>query len=215
MKMSDYYPVFVSLRDRLVILVGGGPVARRKARMLLRHGARIRVIAPNVDEELLRLADEGAIEVLQREYVDGNLEGAFLVFIATDDPTVNEAAYRECRRRGILVNTVDEPRLSDFISASILARGDLQIAVSTSGACPRLARRIREHLDDEFGPEYKTYLEVLGEARTEVIHSNLTESEKRDLIDALLDSNILDLILGGKVDEARAEVKRILRDSRQ
>jgi siroheme synthase-like protein len=142
-------------------VVGGGEVANRKARKLLQARAKVVVVSPEVKPELASMA----AEVRRRPYREGDLEGAFLAFAATDRREVNELVALEARDRGIPVNVADEPSEGDFALPSTLRRGQLQVAVSTGGASPTLARRIRRELEDAFGYEWAGVVAELHKAR--------------------------------------------------
>ena len=144
------YPIFLDLSGRRCVVVGGGEVASRKARKLLQARARVVVISPEITPEL----ESVAVEVHRRPYGEGDLEGACLAFAATDSRDVNAAVAREGRERGIPVNVADRPSDGDFALPSTLRRGSLQVAVSTGGASPTLARRIKDELEEVFGPEW-------------------------------------------------------------
>ena len=144
------YPIFLDLSGRRCVVVGGGEVANRKARKLLQARAEVVVISPEVRPEL----ESVAAEVHRRPYEDGDLEGAYLAFAATDAREVNAAVAAEAKGRGIPVNVADSPSEGDFALPSVLRRGRLQVAVSTGGASPALARRIRGELEELFGPEW-------------------------------------------------------------
>ena len=155
------YPIFLDLSDRRCVVVGGGEVANRKARKLLQARARVVVISPEIGAEL----ESVAAEVHRRPYRGGDLEGAYLTFAATDSREVNAAVAREAKERGVPVNVADKPYEGDFALPSTLRRGRLQVAVSTGGASPTLARRIRGELEDAFGPEWAGIVEELATAR--------------------------------------------------
>ncbi len=143
------------------MVVGGGEVANRKARKLLQARAKVVVISPNVKPELASMA----AEVRRRPYREGDLEGAFLAFAATDSREVNAAVAGEARERGITVNVADKPSEGDFALPSTLRRGQLQVAVSTGGASPTLAQRIRRELEGVFPFEWAGIVEELAQAR--------------------------------------------------
>ena len=164
-----YYPVNLDLHDRLVVIVGGGAVAARKARRLVSAGARLRVIAPKLDARLAALAAEGDLTHLARCYVSGDLEGALLAFAATDDAAVNLAIAAEAEKLGIMIDVVDAPRRSDFITPALLERGDLLITVATGGASPGLSRRIVSELEPLFGEEYAEAVTLLAEVREKIL----------------------------------------------
>jgi siroheme synthase-like protein len=155
------YPIFLDLSDRRCVVVGGGEVANRKARKLLQARARVVVISPEVGAEL----ESVAVEVHRRPYSVGDLEGAYLAFAATDSREVNAAVAREAKERGIPVNVADRPSEGDFALPSTLRRGGLQVAVSTGGASPTLARKIKDELEEVFGPEWAGIVEELSRNR--------------------------------------------------
>ncbi len=200
--MSDYskpyYPVFLDLGGRLVVIVGGGAVAERKVVTLGEYAPRIRVIAPEVTPVLEDLARSGAIDLERRGYVRGDLTGAFLVVCATDSEEVNRAVHAEAEERGVLVNVVDVPDLCSFIVPSIVRRGTLSVAISTGGAAPTVAKRLRKHVQDHLGPEWETYVTLLGEVRTLVMERVPGgEADRKPIFEAIADSDLLVRIAGG------------------
>src|SRR5246127_2896586 len=159
------FPIFVKLEGRLVVVVGGGEIAAGKIEGLLRAGARVRVIAPEVHALFAEPIRNRKIEWLPRKFAAGDLDGATLVIAATSVAGVNSSVFREAETRGILCNAVDDIENCHFYYGSIVQRGDLQIAISTNGKSPALAQRLRQELEQQFGPEYETWLEWLGAAR--------------------------------------------------
>jgi siroheme synthase-like protein len=163
--MKPYYPVFLDLVDRRVLVIGGGRVAQEKMQGLLHAKPRITLVAPKLTKELQRLVAEGQIDLIQREYQDGDLEGYDLVMVATDDGAVNAAVSAEGRRREIWVNAADDPVNCDFILPAVIRRGAITIAASTSGTSPALARRLREELEAYMTEEMPALAELLAEVR--------------------------------------------------
>jgi siroheme synthase-like protein len=159
------FPIFVKLHGRLVVVVGGGEIAAGKIDGLLRAGARVRVIAPEVHASFAEPIRDRKVEWIPRKFENDDLAGATLVIAATSAPGVNAAVYREAEARGILCNAVDDIENCHFYYGSIVQRGDLQIAISTNGKSPALAQRLRQELEQQFGPEYEVWLEWLGAAR--------------------------------------------------
>ncbi len=151
----------MDLSGRRCVVVGGGAVANRKARKLLQARAEVVVISPEIQPEI----ESMAVEVRHRRYEQGDLEGAFLAFTATDSREVNAAVAREARNRDIPVNVADKPSEGDFALPSTLRRGRLQVAVSTGGASPTLAQRIRRELEEVFGYEWAGLVEELERGR--------------------------------------------------
>jgi precorrin-2 dehydrogenase/sirohydrochlorin ferrochelatase len=179
-----YYPVFLNLRGRRCIVVGGGKVAERKVRALLRAQADVRVVSPELTARLAQLATRGAIHVVRRPYRKGDLKGQernrvpLLVFSATDDPAVQQAVRKEAEAVGALVNIADDRERSTFLVPASFARGDLQVAISTSGASPALARSLRRRFQAMLGREYEAHLRFLRAARAEVLESVPRQKER-------------------------------------
>jgi siroheme synthase-like protein len=159
------FPMFVKLHGRLVVVVGGGEIAAAKIEGLLRAGAKIRLVAPEVHPTLAGAIGSRQIEWIPREFEKSDLQGATLAVAATSAPGVNASVYREAEERGIFCNAVDDIENCHFYYGSVVQRGDLQIAISTNGKSPALAQRLREELEKQFGPEYEGWLEWLGAAR--------------------------------------------------
>ena len=155
------YPLFMDVSGRRCVVVGGGGVASRKARGLLESGARVVVVSPEVTPEI----DDMDVTVERRPYAPGDLAGCTLAFAATDSREVNAAVAREAEERGIPVNVADRPAEGDFALPSVLRRGGLQVAVSTGGASPSLARRIRDAMEPSFAAEWESVVEKFRVAR--------------------------------------------------
>jgi precorrin-2 dehydrogenase / sirohydrochlorin ferrochelatase len=155
------YPIFLDLSGRRCVVIGGGAVANRKARNLLQARAHVVVISPEIGAEL----ESVAVEIHRRPYKEGDLEGAYLAFATTDSREANAAVAREAKERGIPVNVADKPSDGDFALPSTLRRGGLQVAVSTGGASPTLARKIKDELEGVFGPEWAGLVEEIGRNR--------------------------------------------------
>ncbi len=163
--MTDYFAAFLDLRGRRCLVVGGGAVGERKVQGLLRSGADVTVVSPRLTPDLAALARVGLITHRPRPFRRADVRGARLVIAATGAPSVDAAVAAEARRRRALVNVVDRPAECDVILPSVLRRGPLQIAVSTGGRSPALAREIRRRLERVIGPEYAALVERVGAAR--------------------------------------------------
>lgn len=159
------YPLFACLQGQRVLVVGGGTVAVRKVRSLLSHGASVCVVSPQLHPDLRALADAASIDWACRPYQEGDLDGFLLVVGCVGARSVDEAIAAEARAKGTLVNIVDVPDLCTFIVPSVLQRGRLQIAVSTSGAAPALARGIREKLEADYPLWWEDYLDMMAQLR--------------------------------------------------
>ena len=199
---SPYYPMFLNVRGKKCLVVGGGEVALRKVQSLLEHGANVEVVSPTLCPELSQMAGEGTIQALQRGYRAEDLEHALLAIAATDDAKTNESVAAEARQRGALVNVVDDPQHSDFIVPSYFSRGDVIVAVSTSGTSPALARKIRTRLEKDFGTEYAQLALLAKEVRSEMRRQGV--SINSDAWQEVLDLDpLVELLKYGKRREAR------------
>lgn len=163
--MPDYFAAFLDLRGRRCLVVGGGEIGERKTRALLVCGAEVTVVSPALTRGLAALAVMGHIVERRRPFRRSDLRGCALVVAATGDRAVDDAVAALARRARVLVNVVDRPERCDFIVPSVLQRGELQIAVSTGGRSPALAREIRRRLESLFGPEYAALVARAGQAR--------------------------------------------------
>lgn len=163
-----YYPLFLDLTGKKCLVVGGGQVALRKVKMLLEHSAGVVVVSPEVCPEMAGLVETGQVQLLKREYRQGDLAGAVIAIAATGDVGINLRVSAEARSIGVLVNVVDDAGNSDFIVPSYFRRGDVTIAVSTAGKSPALARRIRTDLERRFGDGYEALAGLVGEVREEL-----------------------------------------------
>ncbi len=210
----SYYPIFLNIRGKRCVVIGGGEVALRKVRMLLDFGGEVEVISPKLCPELAALEREGKVKALPREYRPGDLEGAFVVIAATDHPSINEQVTEEAGAAGALLNVVDTPGLSNFIVPSYLRRGDLTVAVSTSGKSPALARRIREDLEEYFGDEYAALVEIVEEVRSE-LKSRGSAVSAGAWEEALDLGALLELLRGGNRNGARDRLMKALMEAQR
>ena len=195
--MTALYPVFLKIENRYCVVIGGGQVAARKVTALLAAGARIMVVSPEIGPEIERLELAGRIEVRRREYQSGDLIEATLVIGATANRDLNRQVADEANQRQIPVNIVDDPELSTFYVPAVVRRGPLTLAVSTGGASPLLARRIRAELENLFGPEYERYLNLMADLRETIKHQYPDRHQRLVLYQALIDADLLELIRRG------------------
>jgi len=170
----SYFPIYLDMSRRRCLVIGGGAVAERKIAALLETGAEVTVLAPDVTDVVAGLSKQNAIRFTARCYEAGDLDGFELAFVATDDPQVNAAVYREGRSRGVWVNSADDPARCDFILPSVLRRGALTVAVSTGGTSPALARTVREELELYFTQEYESLAKLAAEVREELSNRSIT-----------------------------------------
>jgi len=189
-----YLPIFLDLRAKRCLVIGGGAVAERKVLSLLEADAAVMVVSPALSDMLQTLAVQGRIIHVEREYSATDLNGVALVFAATDDPALQRKVAANAAERSIPVNVADVPELCSFITPAVIRRGRLQLAVSTGGASPALAARIRRELEDEFGPEYAVVLEVLAAARAWLRPREPSQGERARKLTELAESELVELI---------------------
>ncbi|QUL53833.1 bifunctional precorrin-2 dehydrogenase/sirohydrochlorin ferrochelatase [Paenibacillus tritici] len=164
--MNKYLPIMLDVGGRRVMVIGGGTVAERKALPLLEAGAELVIISPSLSGTLSVMAGDGRLEWISRPYAPGDLQGAVLVYAASDDRAVNEAVAGEARLLGLPVNVASHAEAGTFITPGVLRRGRLTVAVSTSGAGPSAAAEITQRIAGLLGEEYEPYLDFLHELRT-------------------------------------------------
>jgi len=209
-----YYPIFLNLEGKKCVVVGGGEVALRKVRALLDSGARVVVVSPTLNPGLAQLARVETISLISREYEPKDLKDAVIVVAATDIAEVNQNIAKKARKHGILVNVVDRPEESDFIMPSLVRRGDLILAVSTSGASPALAKKIRMRLEQTFGEEYTPLLSLIKEVRKELKEQQLRVNTE-DWQNALDLDLLTHFIQAGEREKAKAALLEKLKPSRE
>ena len=208
--MNTYYPVYIQLRDQPCVVIGGGKIAEGKVEGLLASEAKVTVISPELTARLHDLAEQKQITYIRRIYQPGDLAGAFMAICATDQSEINHQVWQEATANHQLVNVVDDTSRCNFIAPSILRKGDLTIAISTSGKAPALAVRLKERLQHEIGPEYEKFLELAGELR-EPLARNIPDFETRKALwYELVDSEILDVLARGDETSAREIISRVI-----
>jgi precorrin-2 dehydrogenase/sirohydrochlorin ferrochelatase len=163
--------LFLKLQGKRCLVVGAGSIGLEKVESLLRCGATIRVVAPHAVARVQQLSSRGEIEWLARRYEPEDAAGRDLIIAATNDRQVNQTVFAEASRRSILCNTADDPPLCDFFFASVVQRGELQIAISTTGQSPALAQRLRREIDAQLPADLGPWLEDLGQLRREVLQA--------------------------------------------
>jgi precorrin-2 dehydrogenase/sirohydrochlorin ferrochelatase len=204
-----YYPVYLQLRDRPCAVIGGGAVAERKALSLLEAGADVTIVSPTLTQKLQELSVSGKINHLEKAYDEKDLSGEFLVIAATNSPEINARVARECKKRHVLVNVAVPPEESSFVVPSVVERGELLIAISTSGASPALSRKIRQELEEKYGPEYELYLTKLSAIRKRILEEIPDAGKRKQVLQGIVDSDVLDLLKQGKTHEAEYRLAEI------
>ena len=218
--MTDYYPAYLNITGRRVVVIGGGEVADRKTAQLLASGADVTLVSPNATPELERLASEGRVRWIRRAYATGDLAGAWLAVAATDDPAVQRSIHAEAEREKTLLNVVDVVELCGFIAPSIVQRGPVTIAVSTGGASPALARKVRELIDGTQNPphydhdtfcrciEWADAADTLADVRAELKAAGRVATP--DAWQDAMDEQLLGLVRAGKRGEAKQRLRAAL-----
>jgi precorrin-2 dehydrogenase/sirohydrochlorin ferrochelatase len=205
-----YYPAILDIAGRKALVVGAGKVGEGKIEGLLRGGASVRVVSLTATETVRRWASEGRIELELRAYETGDLDGAFLVIAATEDNPTNVRVFEDAEARQMLCNVVDVTHLCNFILPSIVRRGDLAIAVSTGGASPAMARRIRLALEQCYGDEYAVAMELLGSLREELKQMYPAPEDRKVLFERMVYSNFMDMVRAGDAEGIEAWVQRCI-----
>ena len=205
------YPInLIGLETRRCVVVGGGAVAARKLAGLMAAGACVTAISPELSSEVEALATDGQITVVRRAYEPGDLAGAFLVIAATDDPQTNAAVWQEAVQRGCLVNSVDDVAHCNFILPAVVRRGEVNVSISTGGASPALARRLREQLESLVGPEYGNLAGLLAELRPALMLQFPPGEARQTAAQRLLDSDLLEVIRRDGIEAARRRARELL-----
>ena len=191
------YPLFANLIDQPCLVVGGGAVGERKVEDLRSAGARVTVVAPKLTPHLAALAGAGEIRHLAQDFRPEHVAGMALVLAATDDPEVNAKVSAAAQAASIWVNVADAPEFCTFIVPAQVRRGDLTVAISTGGASPALARKLRQELEQRFGPEYAPYLALLKAVRSRLLADRRGVPDNARLFHLLVDSPLLEAVARG------------------
>jgi precorrin-2 dehydrogenase/sirohydrochlorin ferrochelatase len=192
--------------------VGGGRVAERKAETLLEYGASIDLVSKELTYALELLVEGRRITYLGPEFKEAFLDSVFIVVSATNDKQLNRKVSLSARRKGLLVNAVDQPQDCNFIVPSIVKRGDLLIAVSTSGKSPALSKKIRKDLENQFGEEYRAFLLLMGRLRDRILSRGLPQEENSRIFHQIVDSPLLKALSEESREDVRAILQEILPD---
>jgi siroheme synthase-like protein len=212
--MTFGYPITLNLNHRVAVVIGRDAVAAGKVEALLAAGATVRVFAEGPGSRLDRLESTANVTVARRAHQPEDLDGAFVIVASSADPAVRAEIFELAHQRNALVNVMDEINHCDFAAPAVVRRGELTIAIATGGRSPALARRLREELDEWFGPEWEELLRVLGEVRTETLGALPDVAERSRRWQGALDTDELaELVRAGRPQEARRRLtRRLLRE---
>ena len=205
--MSKFYPIHLNVTGKKCVIIGGGKVAYRKACSLKESGANVVVVSPEVCPEMVN--EEGLV-LIKKEYEECFLDGALLVIAATDNEAINKNVTEDAEKRSIIVNVVDYPERCSFIVPSTISRGDLCISISTGGASPAVAKRIRGELEAVFGKEYEEYLDLLTEMRSLAMSSIEDSVKRRKVLQRLAEKDIFDAVKSEGVKIAEVKMREII-----
>ncbi|MDD3268204.1 MAG: bifunctional precorrin-2 dehydrogenase/sirohydrochlorin ferrochelatase [Syntrophomonadaceae bacterium] len=208
--MAHLFPIYLDLSGKHCLVIGGGPVAERKVENLLEYEVNIKLVSPQVEIRIKQWAQEGTIVWLPREFEELDLEGIFMVFVATNDGLVNQRAVELCRQRGILANAVDDPPNCDFFIPSIIRHDSLVVAISTEGKSPLFARKLREELEEVITAEYGEFVDILGDLRIRIKDSVPDIELRRKMFENLVNSDILNLLKAGENEKARERIEECM-----
>lgn len=201
-----YYPVFFDLRDRPVLVIGGGRLALEKVQGLLAAEAEITVVAPTLDRTLRAMSDEGRIHHVEREYQPGDMRDMAVVMAARDDASGNEALLEDARALGIPLNAADDPEHCDFILPAVVRRPPLTLAISTGGGSPAVARRLREELNEFLDDETAAMAELVAEVRAELRRINAFRTIPSEDWQSAMDARVRALLAQRRRGQAKALV---------
>jgi len=189
-----YYPVNLDIQNRKCLVVGGGSVGTRKVLTLLECGAVVTVVSSDVAEELLELAEKKMIELKKRPYESSDIDGMFLVIGATDNEALNRQINKDAEHQNKLCNIADRPEACNFVLPSIVNRGNLVIAISTSGKSPAFAKKMRQDLEKEFGEEYDEFLQLMGAIRKKALSEKHEPEAHKHLFEQLINRGLVDMV---------------------
>lgn len=205
-----YYPAFLDLNGKNCLVVGGGQVAWRKIKRLLACGAKVYLVAKEMLPDLQNAIDEKKIVYLGKAYKKEFLQNMFLVIGATDDEALNARLSKEANESNILCNIVDQPEKCNFIVPSLVVKGDLMIAISTSGKSPALARKLRAEMDRQFGEEYALFLNLLGKLREMAKRQVEGQQQRQAIFEKLVYSDLLNYIKNKDWQAVKKYLKEVM-----
>ncbi|MGA8180236.1 MAG: bifunctional precorrin-2 dehydrogenase/sirohydrochlorin ferrochelatase [Desulfobacterales bacterium] len=205
-----YYPIYLDIKDRNCLVVGGGSVGARKVEMLLACGAKVTVVSIDAAETLKKHSDSGVIQLKKRAFQLADLDHVFLVIGATDNEDLNFIIHAEAERRGALCNIADRPGVCNFILPSIVNRGDLIIAISTSGKSPAFAKKLRKQLEAQFGDEYAEFLDLMGAIREKLLSKDHEPEAHKHLFEQLIQKDLVQMLKDAETENINALLLDVL-----
>ena len=210
--MAKYYPMMLNIENKECVIIGGGDIAYRKILELIEYGASIKLVSPSINEDIKSLVHKKSINYIEDKYDKAYVENAYIVVASTNDSRVNNQIFIDCTDKKILVNVVDDPKNCSFIVPSKIRRGDLTIAISTNGKSPTLSRSIREDLEKKYDEHYETFLNILGDARQEVMVKVKDYSKKKEIFNDIMKKDYLTKLKLFGEEVVRKEINEYLKN---
>ncbi|MGB9499068.1 MAG: bifunctional precorrin-2 dehydrogenase/sirohydrochlorin ferrochelatase [Dissulfuribacterales bacterium] len=206
----NFYPIYLNIKNRKCLVVGGGAVAARKAETLAKCGAIVMVVSQDFTESLHEIEKRSAVTLICRPYESSDLDGKFLVIGATNNEELNRNISADAEKRNMLCNIADVPDICNFILPSIICRGDFSIAISTSGKSPAFAKKLRKDFEKTFGEEYARFLTLMGAVRNKLLAEKHAPEAHKPLFEKLINSGLIDLIKNNRTKDINRLLDEIL-----
>lgn len=204
----QYFPIFLDIKNRNCLVVGGGDVGTRKVEKLLECGASVTVVSIDTTKKLKRLFEDRQIALIERAYRPSDLESRFLVIGATNDELLNQQLSMDAEKSKLLCNIADRPKACNFILPAIVQQGDLVLAISTSGKSPAFAKKVRKDLEKQFGEAYAVFLDLMGAIRSRLLREKHAPEQHKPLFQKIIQSDIISWLQ----DRQYEEIDRLLLD---
>lgn len=210
--MAKYYPMMLNIENKKCVVVGGGTIAYRKCLELLQYGGLVTVVADNIKGKFEELIEAKTIKYIKAYYEECYIEDAFIVIASTDNSNVNSQIFKDCSKRDILVNVVDDPINCNFIVPAKIRRGDLTISVSTNGKSPVLSKQIKEELEKHYDESYGVLIDILGELRQEVIKKVNSPAARKLIFEKMLTQEYLQKTRSLTKEQIKAELRELINE---
>ena len=208
------YPIYLDLKDKKVVVIGAGSVAERKVKSLCTAGAKVLVVARDIDRDFAKSCEEEGVKTISGNYSKEYLKGAVLAIAATNDTSLNKRVYNDCHELSVLCNVVDVPELCDFYVPAVLKRGDLQIAVSTDGSCPAYAAHLRKKLEDIFTEDHARFITELKTAREQIIKRISDHDKRKEILEELVNDGSFERFINEGPEAWQRQLQKLIEQHR-